>query len=878
MTSHCLQRSLVILALASCAVAQNASTDRVCTDLSGKFRLRCPNQSPAAPAASGTPSSADSTTLTRFDSPAASAPRPATVSDVSMSSAAVDSPLPAARAVQPAPRHSSLERSIPRNFVEDQKNFWTSPRNLRVQDTRWLVPLVGAMTAVALSDGAIERKLPTSPSLISRSKSFSDYGAAAYAGGIGGAYLLSLASHNDHLQETALLSGEAALNSLLITEGIKYIAGRQRPLEGDGTGDFRRRGSSFPSMHSAGAWSIASVIAREYPGPLTQFLAYGSAAAISAARVTGRQHFASDALVGSAIGWFVGRQVYNAHHDQSEEALYGTFEHEKGPRDPSFMGSTYVPLDSWIYPAINRLSALGYVQNAFSGSRPWTRMECARLLSEASVPSEMDGAAGAFADLLYERLSKEFEFETRRLSGDPNLTAEIESVYVRFTGISGKPLTDGYHFGQTLVNDFGRPYQQGFNAITGISGRASAGPLAFYVRGEYQHAPAAPGYSQSVQDAVQYADAKPRIAASPFIPSVDRLQLLDAYVAFNIADMQASFGKQSLTLGPTQDPFLSGTNADPVLMFRLSQTHPTKLPSIFGILGPIKSEFWFGRLIGHHFVNKQDNNVLGDVVYSLGSSLSRQPFVDGVKVSFQPTANLQFGVGKTALFGGPNFPVTLDTFYRSAFIPTNAAGVGHDPGDRRSTFDFSYRVPGLRNWLVLYNESFVEDEISPIGYPRRAAQNQGLYMPQLPYLPKLDLRVEGGYTNLPGLLEPLGGGFFYWNTRYLDGYTNAGNVIGNATLGRQGIGYRALTTYSFAADKTIQVGFRSNQVDRMFAGGGNYKDFSVRSDWSFTSALSLTSLLQYERWNFPLLSPGGSQANFTASFQFTYWPHWKLGE
>ncbi len=733
---------------------------------------------------------------------------------------------------------------------------------------------------MVLSDTKIESHLPTSPTLIKNSKTFSDYGVAAYAGSVAGAYLLSRATHNDHLRETAVLSGEAALNSFVMTEGIKYMAGRQRPFEGNGNGLFRKGGSSFPSEHSAAAWSIASVIAREYPGPLTTFLAYGGAAAISAARVTGRQHFASDAFVGGAIGWFVGRQVYKRHSDAAyPDSAYGTFQRTPGEvsRDPAFMGSTYVPLDSWVYPAIERLSALGYVQNAFSGLRPWTRMECARLLDEASIPPETDGAVEAMATSLYDRLSKEFAFETARLRGERNLTAEIESVYVRFTGISGKPLNDGYHFGQTIVNDFGRPYQEGFNFITGVSGRASAGPLAFYVRGEFQHAPFAPGYSQSVQNAIQFADAKPLVPASAD-PAVNRLQLLDAYVAFSLGNLQASFGKQSLSLGPTQDPFLSSTNAEPILMFRLSQTEPKKLPSVLGLLGPMRSEFWFGRLIGDHFVNTQDSYLLSDVVYSLGRSLSRQPFVDGVKVNFQPTPNFQFGVGKTSLFGGPDFPVTLDTFYRSEFIPTNAGGAGHDPGDRRSTFDFTYRIPGLRNWLVLYNDSFVEDEVSPIGYPRRAAQNQGLYMPQIPKLPKLDFRVEGGYTNLPGLLEPTGGGFFYWNTRYLDGYTNAGNIIGNATLGRQGIGFRAASTYSFAADKTIQLGFRSNQVDRMFAGGGNYKDFSIRSEWSFTEALSMSSLLQYERWNFPLLSPAGAQSNFTASFQFTYWPHWKIGK
>jgi hypothetical protein len=46
-----------------------------------------------------------------------------------------------------------------------------------------------------------------------------------------------------------------------------------------------------------------------------QIGAYGLATAVSIARFTGRNHFLSDALVGSAIGYGIGRYVYRTHHD-----------------------------------------------------------------------------------------------------------------------------------------------------------------------------------------------------------------------------------------------------------------------------------------------------------------------------------------------------------------------------------------------------------------------------------------------------------------------------------------------------------------------------------------------------------------------------------
>jgi hypothetical protein len=247
--------------------------------------------------------------------------------------------------------------------------------------------------------------------------------------------------------------------------------------------------------------------------------------------------------------------------------------------------------------------------------------------------------------------------------------------------------------------------------------------------------------------------------------------------------------------------------------------------------------------------------------------------INGQKITFKPTPNLELGVGKTGLWGGPGLPITVHSTERSLFAPGNGSG-RNDPGDRRATFDFTYHIPGLRKWLVLYDDSFTEDEPSPIGYPQQSAHNAGFYMPQLPKLPKLDFRAEVAYTDLQDFLQPVGGGFFYWNLRYLDGYTNKGNIMGNATVGRQGIAYRGSSTYWFAPDKILRLGYRSEEADSDFAGGGHLKDVYVQSEWSFNKGVSLSSFMQYEWWNWPVL--GNKKNDFTASVQLTYWPHWRF--
>jgi membrane-associated phospholipid phosphatase len=56
------------------------------------------------------------------------------------------------------------------------------------------------------------------------------------------------------------------------------------------------------------------VIAREYPTLWVRFGVYSVASMVSITRVLGQEHFPSDVLVGSAVGWLVGHYVYGKHH------------------------------------------------------------------------------------------------------------------------------------------------------------------------------------------------------------------------------------------------------------------------------------------------------------------------------------------------------------------------------------------------------------------------------------------------------------------------------------------------------------------------------------------------------------------------------------
>jgi membrane-associated phospholipid phosphatase len=114
-----------------------------------------------------------------------------------------------------------------------------------------------------------------------------------------------------------MLAGEAMVDSLVVDEVLKAASMRERPTLNAAHGRFFQSGvgldSSFPSTHSIIAWGSATVIASEYPGPMTQITAYGLATGLSLTRVLARQHFPSDVLVGSAFGWMIGRYVTHRH-------------------------------------------------------------------------------------------------------------------------------------------------------------------------------------------------------------------------------------------------------------------------------------------------------------------------------------------------------------------------------------------------------------------------------------------------------------------------------------------------------------------------------------------------------------------------------------
>lgn len=209
-------------------------------------------------------------------------------------------------------------RNTPRNLLKDQEAIWTSPARLRDSNALGPVALVLATTLAVSTD----HQVMSSSKLVD--KSLNDHAVTASNALTGGFVALPVMlfgvghfNHDDHATETGILGGEAMLDGYAVNQVFKAVSRRERPTVDGARGKFFQSGvgfdSSFASNHATVAWASAAVIASEYNGVLTQVTAYGLATGVSLTRVLGRQHFPSDVLVGSAVGWMIGRYVVHRH-------------------------------------------------------------------------------------------------------------------------------------------------------------------------------------------------------------------------------------------------------------------------------------------------------------------------------------------------------------------------------------------------------------------------------------------------------------------------------------------------------------------------------------------------------------------------------------
>jgi hypothetical protein len=554
----------------------------------------------------------------------------------------------------------------------------------------------------------------------------------------------------------------------------------------------------------------------------------------------------------------------------------------------SGMGSPFIPVDSWVYPAIYRLYSMGYIDMVFLGMRPWTRTSVVRMLETAAdrIDDSEGTPSGEQAREIYEALMYELRFDIAGPCMRWQGQARVESAYTVMRGMTGTTLRDSYHLGSSIVNDYGRPFQGGFNNYTGASAYATAGRFFLYARGELQRAPSAAGYSAELAQQLAAIDLtfgsftnyvfydQATIPKGP-IDSIFQGRIQEAMVGANVLNHTISFGKHDQWLGPAQGgAFAYSNNAENIYAFQINRVEPLRIPLLSRLTGPFRYQFLVGALRGHtlipnpNYPGPNEPNVIAP----------GNPWVHVEKISFRPTENLEFGFARTVIWGGKGHaPITLHTFLRSFFSfasPSLADKNGrNDPGARFGQFDFSYRLPFVRRWLTLYTDSEVHDDISALDAPARGGWRPGLYLSHFPGAPRLDMRAEAVWTD-PPVSSSDGGHFMYFETIQRQGYTNQGQIFGD-WIGREAKGGQAWITYHLSGNEWLQVNYRNQKAAKDFIPGGTtLNDFGFQAVKRIGKDLEINGNFNVQQYLAPIYLTNRQTVTNT-NIQLTWYPNWR---
>ena len=220
----------------------------------------------------------------------------------------------------PSDRETSW-RALPGDFLHDQKAIWLFPAQL-AKGHHWIptLAIVGGTAGLIVADPH------AMPYFRSHARNLDDLNDV-FDAPITTAEVVALPAslmiagyvrHDPYQVSTALLAGEAYADSAVVDLAIKAITRRKRPSDVPAGASFNDtffsggkspfKGSSFPSGHAAGVFSVATVVASRYHSHRwVPWVVYGFATAVSFSRVTTSAHFPSDVFLGAALGYTVTR-------------------------------------------------------------------------------------------------------------------------------------------------------------------------------------------------------------------------------------------------------------------------------------------------------------------------------------------------------------------------------------------------------------------------------------------------------------------------------------------------------------------------------------------------------------------------------------------
>ncbi len=417
-------------------------------------------------------------------------------------------------------------------------------------------------------------------------------------------------------------------------------------------------------------------------------------------------------------------------------ALFGTAVSSFGAS-----ASATLPLDDPAYAALEKLAGFGLLDSDLQGSRPWTRLEAARLVAEALTKSAQTAAPPVTQDIL-SRLRRQFAPQLDELNGaaagsyfQPIRSLRLDYIYQE--GVPTEQSRPGLIARQFPLNsnNFGIDYREHHNLQASLESEARWGRY-FLV------------------------DWRPLLVLDE---SQSELTTLEGKAALALGPFEISVGRQALWWGQGRHGSLVLTNnAKPLDMLRITNPSPIRLPWVLHYLGDFRFDVFWSELENQTVLGADERLRDSDIYFA------------GLRLDFKPLPWLELGASRTVMFGGKGRPAVDLADFLTILSGKNLSG-GEDTSNQLAAIDARLRLPFLWGAQV-YGELGGEDEAG--AFISKHALLGGIYLPRIEPTGRLDLRLEYADLDFQG-----NGPVWYRHGYYRSGYTHEGKIIGHAAGG-----------------------------------------------------------------------------------------------
>ena len=387
------------------------------------------------------------------------------------------------------------------------------------------------------------------------------------------------------------------------------------------------------------------------------------------------------------------------------------------------LSSPNIPLDSPVYPYLEKLSGFGLVSADIRGIRPYSKSEAVRLLKEAETRLAGGGhppLATEIVERLRGLLPREtalYHHESKAPSVDFNLLTAAKLRYVYLDG--------------TPRSYFRAVHDPGHDGVFGIgSGLRPANPYPSPVKQRgFEGTPLLennngvvyrPGSNLDLRGSGEaYLGAKGALLVEPMLlwseqSDEARLRLNRGYLKLGGEGLELEVGRDENWLGPGYRGAVTLTNnARNFDLVKISS--PELLSSRY--LWDLKYTVIFSQF--------EKTGTDGQ---------ERQPFFFAGKLSMKPMQNLEFGINLGRQVGGPGVNNSLGDTARGLI-----GGWNKDNSNSVAGIDLRFRLPWLKN-SELYGEFSGEDAAA--FWPIVESYVAGFYLPRLTDSGRDDLRFE----------------------------------------------------------------------------------------------------------------------------------------